>query len=93
MVGAEWTGFNVLHTAAARVGGMVLGFVPEPGGRDRHGILTGAATGAIDTVFLLGADALSRAWTTTEVPIGIVTELIGIPAFLLVLGRARKAWA
>ena len=33
-----WNGFNVLHTAAARVGGLDLGFVPGTGGRDvgRH---------------------------------------------------------
>ncbi len=30
----DWNGFNVLHTAAARVGGLDLGFVPGPGGRD-----------------------------------------------------------
>ncbi len=38
MVREGWNGFNVLHTAAARVGGLDLGFVPGPGGRDleRH---------------------------------------------------------
>ena len=29
-----WNGFNVLHTAAARVGGLDLGFVPGEGGLD-----------------------------------------------------------
>jgi NADH-quinone oxidoreductase subunit G len=48
----------VLHTAAARVGGLDLGFVPGPGGRDVAGILEGAATGAIDFVYLLGADEI-----------------------------------
>ncbi len=35
-----WNGFNVLHTAAARVGGLDLGFVPGTGGRDvgRHSV-------------------------------------------------------
>src|SRR5260221_356538 len=32
-----WNGFNVLHTAAARVGGLDLGFVPASGGRDVAG--------------------------------------------------------
>ena len=38
LVKEGWNGFNVLHTAAARVGGLELGFVPGPGGRDtaRH---------------------------------------------------------
>jgi len=53
-----WNGFNVLHTAAARVGGLDLGFAPGPGGRDVAGILEGAATGAIDFVYLLGADEI-----------------------------------
>ena len=51
-----WNGFNVLHTAAARVGGLDLGFVPAAGGRDVAGIVAGAASGDIAAVFLIGAD-------------------------------------
>ncbi|MFQ5984135.1 MAG: NADH-quinone oxidoreductase subunit NuoG [Alphaproteobacteria bacterium] len=58
MVGDGWNGFNVLHTAAARVGGLDLGLVPGPGGRDVAGILEGAQKGAIEAVFLLGADEI-----------------------------------
>ncbi len=58
MVGEQWNGFNVLHTAAARVGGLDLGFVPGPGGRDLAGILDGAERGEIEAVFLLGADEI-----------------------------------
>ena len=53
-----WNGFNVLHMAAARVGGLDLGFVPGPGGRDIAGILDGAAKGEIEVVYLLGADEI-----------------------------------
>ncbi len=53
-----WNGFNVLHTAAARVGGLDLGLVPGAGGRDVAGILDGASRGAIDIVYLLGADEI-----------------------------------
>ncbi|MGE5201067.1 MAG: NADH-quinone oxidoreductase subunit NuoG, partial [Acidobacteriota bacterium] len=53
-----WNGFNVLHMAAARVGGLDLGFVPGPGGRDIAGILDGASKGEIDVVYLLGADEI-----------------------------------
>jgi NADH-quinone oxidoreductase subunit G len=53
-----WNGFNVLHTAAARVGGLDLGFVPAAGGRDVAGIVEGAAKGDISAVFLIGADEI-----------------------------------
>ena len=53
-----WNGFNVLHTAAARVGGLDLGLVPGEGGRDVAGILAGAEAGEIEVVFLIGADEL-----------------------------------
>jgi NADH-quinone oxidoreductase subunit G len=54
----DWNGFNVLHTAAARVGGMDLGFTPGQGGCDVSGILNGASSGTIDVVYLLGADEI-----------------------------------
>ena len=41
MVRDDWCGFNVLHTAAARVGGLDLGLVPGEDGRDVAGILEG----------------------------------------------------
>ncbi|MEX2201558.1 MAG: molybdopterin-dependent oxidoreductase, partial [Dongiaceae bacterium] len=53
-----WNGFNMLHTAAARVGGLDIGFVPGSGGRDLKGILAGAASGEIGLVYLLGADEI-----------------------------------
>lgn len=46
----------------------------------------------LGALFLLCADCLARALTPAEIPIGIVTELLGIPALLFVLGRARRAW-
>jgi len=49
----DWNGFGVLHTAAARVGGLDLGFVPGEGGKDVAGMM-----GALDVLFLLGADEL-----------------------------------
>ncbi len=49
---AEWHGFNVLHTAAARVGGLDLGFLPGPNGRSAEAMLD------LDVLFLLGADEL-----------------------------------
>ena len=57
----DWNGFNVLHTAAARVGGLDLGFVPGVDGRDVAGIIAGAGAGDIELVYLLGADEIDTA--------------------------------
>ena len=48
-----WNGFAMLHNAAARVGGLDIGFVPGEGGKDVAGML-----GGTDVLFLLGADEL-----------------------------------
>jgi NADH-quinone oxidoreductase subunit G len=58
LVRDDWNGFNVLHHAAARVGGLDLGFVPGPGGRDVGGILAGCKSGDIEVLYLLGADEI-----------------------------------
>ncbi|MDI6026993.1 NADH-quinone oxidoreductase subunit NuoG [Corticibacterium sp. UT-5YL-CI-8] len=52
-VSDTWNGFAVLHTAAARVGGLDLGFVPGEGGKDVAGMVADS-----DVLFLLGADEL-----------------------------------
>ena len=52
----DWNGFNVLHTAAARVGGLDLGFVPGAGGFNTADILANAHEGRIKALYLLGAD-------------------------------------
>jgi NADH-quinone oxidoreductase subunit G len=54
----DWNGFAVLHTAAARVGGLDLGLVPGEGGRDVEGILSGCEKGEIAAVYLLAADEI-----------------------------------
>jgi NADH-quinone oxidoreductase subunit G len=56
----DWNGLAVLHKAAARVGALDLGFVPQNGGLDVAGMI---APGALDVLFLLGADEV-------EVPAG-----------------------
>ena len=58
MITDDWNGFNVLHKAASRVGGLELGLVPGAGGRDVEAILAGAGDGTVEAVFLLGADEL-----------------------------------
>ena len=59
MVREDWNGFNVLHTAASRVGALDLGFVPRAGGRDLAGIIEGMADGSLDLLWLLGADEIA----------------------------------
>jgi len=53
---AGWNGFAILHTAAARVGGLDLSFVPGQGGLDAGSM---AKSGALDVLFLLGADEIA----------------------------------
>ncbi|MDD2876744.1 MAG: NADH-quinone oxidoreductase subunit NuoG [Acidiphilium sp.] len=60
MLAADWHGFNVLHNAAARVGGLDLGFVPQEGGKDVAAMLNGG----VDVLWLLGADELDM----TKIP-------------------------
>ena len=63
MIRDGWNGFNVLHRAAARVGGLDLGFLPGSGGKDVGGILDGCRSGAVEVLYLLGADELDLADT------------------------------
>ena len=52
----DWVGFGMLHNAAARVGGLDIGFVPHNGGvcsADQIGL---AGEGKLEVLFLLGAD-------------------------------------
>ena len=59
MIQPDWNGFNLLHTAAARVGGLDIGFLPGSGGRDVSGIIGGIGSGDIEVVYLLGADEIA----------------------------------
>jgi len=60
VVRAGWNGWNVLHTAAGRVGGLDLGLIP--GGRGM-GALKMVEKGALDVLFLLGADEIDLSRT------------------------------
>lgn len=73
-----WVGLIIPHIARLIVGPGNMRLLP-----------VSACLGAI---FLLAADGLARTVATTEIPIGIVTELLGIPVFLLVLHRVRRGW-
>jgi len=53
-----WNGFGVLHNAAARVGGLDIGFVPQNGGVCSVDQLKKCSSGEIEVMFLLGADEI-----------------------------------
>ncbi|HEY3813980.1 MAG TPA: NADH-quinone oxidoreductase subunit NuoG [Caulobacteraceae bacterium] len=55
-----WNGFNVLHAAASRVGGLDLGFIPGEGGLSA---LEMVGKGALDVLVLLGADEIDLSGT------------------------------
>ena len=50
-----WSGFNVLHSAASRVGGLDLGLVPGEQGLDAPAM---AKANAVDVLINLGADEI-----------------------------------
>jgi len=61
-----WNGFNVLHTAASRVGGLDLGFLPGAGGKSAKEMLAGG----MDTLLLLGVDEVALPKAGTVIYIG-----------------------
>ena len=50
------------------------------------------ASALLGAAFLLCVDDLTRMLFVTEVPIGIVTSILGSPVFLYLLLRSRKGW-
>ncbi|MCL4525486.1 MAG: iron ABC transporter permease [Gammaproteobacteria bacterium] len=73
-----WVGLIVPHIARFMVG-------PD----NRVLIPASALTGGL---FLVIADDISRTAFPVEIPLGVVTDLVGIIAFMLVLHRLRKGW-
>jgi NADH-quinone oxidoreductase subunit G len=55
IVAEGWNGWNVLHTAASRVGGLDMGFVPKDGGKTALDLVK---KGGADLLILLGADEI-----------------------------------
>jgi len=54
----DWNGFNVLHNAASRVGGLDIQFLPSSDGKGTNQILEGCEKGDIKFLYLLGADEI-----------------------------------
>ena len=73
-----WVGLVIPHIARMLVG-------PD----NRRLLPVSAIVGAL---YLLVVDDISRLVFTVEIPIGILTSLVGIPFFALVLGKSKKGW-
>ncbi|WP_320201947.1 NADH-quinone oxidoreductase subunit NuoG [Agrobacterium sp. rho-13.3] len=65
-VSQEWNGFSVLHTAAARVGGLDVGFVPAEKSANAASIVASS-----DVLFLLGADEINLSAKTAKLTVYI----------------------
>lgn len=73
-----WVGLVVPHLARLLVGPDFRLLLPAS-------ILLGAG-------YLLAVDTLARTITAVEVPLGILTALLGAPFFLWLLATGRRAW-
>ncbi|MHA7777109.1 FecCD family ABC transporter permease [Roseibium sp. M-1] len=71
-----WVGLVIPHVARSITGA-------------DHGRLLPAA-GIIGAIYLLLVDNLARTLTTAEIPLGIITALIGVPVFALILRRVHS---
>lgn len=73
-----WIGLVIPHVARMIVG-------PD------HKILLPASV-IMGAFFLLLIDDITRTLTTVEIPIGILTALIGVPFFLYLLRKSKEVW-
>lgn len=74
-----WVGLIIPHLARMLVGPGFVRLFPAS-------LLIGAA-------FMLAVDTLARTISTTEVPLGILTSVIGAPVFVFLLARGRRVWS
>jgi iron complex transport system permease protein len=87
--------FASLATAAAVAGGGIIGFVgliaPHIGrlcaGTARHGLSLPAGAIAGATLLVLSDDVARTIVSPAEIPVGVVTALLGAPFFLFLLRR------
>ena len=73
-----WVGLVIPHVARLLVG------------PDNRLVLPSSAL--LGAAFLLVVDDVARVSFSSEIPIGVATELIGIPLFIAVLRRGRAGW-
>ncbi|MEO6268741.1 MAG: iron ABC transporter permease [Lautropia sp.] len=73
-----WVGLVIPHIARMLVGPAFSRLLPAS-------VLLGAA-------YLLLVDTLARSLSENEVPLGILTAVVGAPFFLWLLARGRRGW-
>jgi iron complex transport system permease protein len=73
-----WVGLLVPHVARFLVG-------PDFGRLLPAAILVGAG-------YLLGVDTLARTLATIEIPLGVLTAVVGTPLFIWLLATSRRGW-
>lgn len=73
-----WIGLLAPHIARLLVGPLNRFLIP--------------ASALVGALFLLVADLLARGLSDAELPVGVVTELVGLPIFLLLLRNVRRGW-
>jgi iron complex transport system permease protein len=44
-------------------------------------------------IFLLFIDNIARVVASVEIPIGILTAIVGVPFFVYLLSRKNRGWA
>lgn len=74
-----WVGLVIPHVARMIVGPNFATLLPAS-------ILLGAG-------YMVIVDTLARTIATVEVPLGILTAVIGAPVFIWLLARGRRSWA
>jgi iron complex transport system permease protein len=74
-----WIGLVVPHMARLLVGPRFDRVLPAS-------VLMGAA-------FLVMIDTLARSAARIEIPLGLLTAVIGAPVFVLLLARGRRMWS
>jgi iron complex transport system permease protein len=74
-----WVGLLVPHLARLLVGPAYTALLPAS-------VLLGAG-------YLLLVDDLCRSAFAAELPLGIVTAVLGAPVFVVILARARRQWS
>ena len=74
-----WVGLIVPHIARLLVGPTHRRLMP--------------VAACIGAAFMIVTDGLARTLTPSEIPLGVVSDLLGVLIFLLVLPRIRRGWA